>query len=82
MEQFKVEMQRVGLTMEVDREQAAMALKTWRLRSNLTQAEVAERWGMSRYTILRAECGRAISWQMAYRIFAKLTAELEREKSV
>lgn len=82
MEQIKVTMERVGLTMETDREQAAVALKTWRLRSNLTQEQVAERWGMSRYTILRAERGKPISWQMAYRVFARLTQELEKERSI
>lgn len=68
--------------MEADREEVAMALKTWRLRHDLTQEEVAQRWGMSRYTILRAERARAISWTMAYKIWARLAAELSNEQRV
>lgn len=68
-----------GLTMAADRNEVALALKTWRLRSGLTQKEVAQRWGISRYTIMAAEAARNISWEMAYRIFAKLSAELSKE---
>lgn len=79
MEQIKVEMKPQGLTMEVDKEQFALALKTWRLRQGLTQQEVGKRWGCSRYTILRAERGRAVTWEMAYRLFARLSEELRKE---
>lgn len=67
------------LKMEADKNEVALALKTWRLRAGLTQKEVASRWGMSRYTIMRAEAGRNITWEMAYRIFAKLSGELQKE---
>ena len=71
---------RVGdLKMEDDTNEVALALKTWRLRKNLSQRALAKRWGMSRYTIMRAELGRNITWEMAYRIFAKLSAELTKE---
>lgn len=71
---------RVGdLKMEADKNEVALALKTWRLRSGLTQKQVGERWGMSRYTIMRAESARNITWEMAYRIFAKLSGELTKE---
>lgn len=79
MEQIKVEMKQKGLTMEADRNEFALALKTWRLRAGLTQKEAAERFGMSRYTIIRAEQANSISWEMAYRLFAKLSAELAKE---
>lgn len=79
MEQIKVEMKREGLSMETDREQFAMALKTWRIRSGLNQRQVASNWDVSRYTIIRAEKGKSISWEMAYRLFAKLSYELEKE---
>lgn len=71
---------RVGdLKMEADKNEVALALKTWRLRKNLSQRELAQRWGMSRYTIMRAEAGKNITWEMAYRIFAKLSYELTKE---
>lgn len=80
MKQINVEMKREGLTMEADKEQFAMALKTWRLRTGLTQREVADRWNCSRYTIMRAEAARNITWEMCYRLFAKLSHELEIER--
>lgn len=71
---------RVGdLKMEADKNDVALALKTWRLRTNLTQRALAQRWDMSRYTIMRAEAARNITWEMAYRIFAKLSYELTKE---
>lgn len=79
MNQIKVEAKREGLSMKIDREDFAMALKTWRLRSGLTQAQVGQRWGCSRYTILRAESARPISWEHAYKLFARLAGELEKE---
>lgn len=82
MEKIEVKMQPQGLQMNVDKEQFALALKTWRLRQGLTQRAVGERWGCSRYTILRAESGRNITWEMAYRLFAKLSAELAKEGGI
>lgn len=82
MDQIKVEMKRDGLRMEADREEFAMALKTWRLRTNKSQDEVAHEWGCSRWTILRAERAKPISWMMAYRLFAKLAEELRKENQV
>lgn len=71
-----------GLTMECDRQEFALALKTWRLRAGLTQAAVARRWGVSRFTIMRAEAARQITWEMAYRLFNQLSHELENEVHV
>lgn len=79
MKQIKVEMKRQGLEMEINRQDFAMALKTWRLRHGLSQSQVGERWGCSRYTILRAEGAKNISWEHAYKLFAKLAGELEKE---
>lgn len=81
MEQIKVEMKPNGLAMDVDRQEFALALKTWRLRQGYTQKEVAQRWGCSRFTILRAESAREITWEMAYRLFARLSDELRKEAS-
>lgn len=68
-----------GLEMYVDRELFAMSLKTWRLRMGYTQRMVANRWRCSRYTIMRAEAGEHISWEMAYRLFTILSEELKKE---
>lgn len=79
MKQIKVEMKPVGLSMEVDKNEFALALKTWRLRQALTQNEVAQRWGCSRYTIMKAENAKTVTWEMAYRLFARLSDELRKE---
>lgn len=79
MKQIKVDAKPKGLEMEIDRQQFALALKTWRLRAGFTQRELAERWNTSRYTILRAERAHSIGWMSAYRLFAKLAKELEAE---
>lgn len=79
MEQITVKMERRGLSMVADRRQVALALKTWRLRRNITQKDLAQQWGVSRWTIIRIEKGEAVSWEMAYRIFAKLSDELAKE---
>ena len=68
-----------GLAMDVNRQEFALALKTWRLRNGLTQRQAGERFGCSRYTIIRAESGRNVTWETAYRLFAKLAHELKKE---
>lgn len=79
MEQITTTMRPKGLELEVNKEEFALALKTWRLRNNMTQGDVGKRWGCSRYTILRAEKAKKMTWEMAYRLFAKLSQELRRE---
>lgn len=70
-----------GLSVEIDRNEFALALKTWRIRQERTQQQVADEWGVSRFTIIRAEHGKPISWEMAYRLFARLADALKREKA-
>lgn len=79
MKTIKVEMKPVGLEMEIDKQQFALALKTWRLRQGLSQQAVGDIFGCSRYTIMRAEGAKNITWEQAYRLFAKLSKELEKE---
>lgn len=79
MEIIKTNFKREGVTMQTNMEEFAVALKTWRLRAGLTQQQLGDRWGTSRYTILRAEGARAITWESAYKLFAKLSYELEQE---
>lgn len=75
----EAKMERRGLQMEMDREEFAMALKTFRLRQGLTQQQLGEKWGTSRYTIMRAELAKPVTWMSAYKLFAKLAKELANE---
>ena len=79
MKKIKVEFKPVGLKMDADRNQFALALKTWRLRAGKSQQEVAEAWGSSRYTIMKCENAKPVSWPQAYKIFANLANELRKE---
>lgn len=79
MKTIKTEMKPAGLKMEVDKQEFALALKTWRLRHGYLQREVAQMFGVSRYTIMKAENAQDITWMMAYRLFAKLSKYLEGE---
>ena len=79
MEKIEVKIEQKGLDMEVDKQQFAMALKTWRLRQGLTQKQLGERWGCSRFTIIRCEQAKNLTWEMAYKMFAKLSQELKKE---
>lgn len=72
-------MERKGLEMTTDQEQFAMAIKTYRLRHNLTQAQLGKQWGVSRYTILRAERCKTVNWTTTYRLFAMLAEALRKE---
>ena len=79
MNKIRVEFKPVGLKMDADRNQFALALKTWRLRAGKSQQEVAEAWGTSRYTIMKCENAKPVSWPQAYKIFANLAAALRKE---
>lgn len=69
-----------SIRVNISAQEFALELKTWRLRQDLTQEQVGEKFGVSRYTIIRAENAQPISWEMAYRLFAKLSYELKIEK--
>ena len=68
-----------GLTIETDAIQLAMSLKTYRLRMGLTQRQLAEQWGCSRYTIMRLEATKKTTWEMMYRVFNRLNEALMKE---
>lgn len=80
MKKITAKMERQGIQMETDRETFALALKTWRLRAGKTQRQIADEWGVSRFTIIKAETAKPIAWETAYRIFAQLSKALEEEK--
>lgn len=80
LEKLLASMTRAGVNVDVDREDFAWSLKTWRVRQGLTQDMAGKRLGnVSRYTIMRAEKGTKLDVQTAYRLFAFLTRELQRE---
>ncbi len=79
MNEVQVSMKPNGLQMDVNKQEFALALKTWRLRNGLTQKKVAEMWNCSRWTIMRAEAAKNLTWEMAYKMFAKLSHELTKE---
>lgn len=68
-----------GLSVDIDRQEFALALKTYRLRVNLTQKQLAQLWGTNRYAIIKAETAKPISWELAYKLFAKLSNALRDE---
>lgn len=80
MEEMTITMKPVGTEMATDMQGLALALKTYRIRQGLTQQQLGERWGMSRYTLMAVEKARQVSWVMTYRIFNRLSEELRREK--
>ena len=82
MADVKVTIRQNGLKMEASVEDAALAVKTYRLRRGLTQKQLGDEWGMSRHTIMRVECGRKVSWEMTYKVFALLSKGLETEGKV
>lgn len=82
MEKVEVKLKPNGLEMDIDKQEFALALKTWRLRQGLTQQQVGDMWGCSRYTVLRAENAKNVTWEMAYKMFAKLSKELRKEADV
>lgn len=82
MKKIEVKMEPNGLEMDVNRQEFALALKTWRLRHGLTQKQVGYAWGVSRWTIMRAESARDLTWETAYRLFARLSQELRKEGEI
>ena len=73
-------LKRAGLTLTADRCDVAIAIKTYRLRRGITQEELADEWETSRYTIMRLEAARAVSWEMTYKIWNKLSDALYNEQ--
>lgn len=66
--------------MSVDRQAFGLAIKKYRLRHQWTQRQLGERWGLSRYTIIRAEKAQNITWESAYKLAAKLAADMAKDE--
>lgn len=70
-----------ALRYDISRNEFALTLKGWRLRNNLTQTEAGARLGgVSRFTIIRAETAKLLSWESIYKLFTRLCDELEKER--
>lgn len=70
---------RNGLKMEADVVELAWQLKTYRIRSGLTQKQLAEKWGVSRYTLIRIEGGYEVGWPTMYKVTSKLIQATREE---
>lgn len=79
IEKIHATMTRRGLVMDANAEELAMSLKTFRLRQGLTQEQLAGRWGCSRWTIIRLEQCKRVSWETTYRIYNQLVKDMTKE---
>lgn len=71
---------RKGLRLEIEREELALMLKTYRLRQDLNQEQLGKLWGCSRWTIMRLEHAKPCTWEMMYRVYNKLSMALAKEQ--
>lgn len=76
---YDMEQEQIVQELGKSREEVGRELIKWRIRAGLTQNEVAHRWGMSRYSIIRAEKGKPVSWKFTYNIMARLAQEVRKE---
>lgn len=79
MEKIVLELKRDKERLTADKEQFAIAVKTWRLRNRYTQQKAGEMMGVSRYTIMRAEACKDLTWETIYRMFAYMSEALREE---
>lgn len=63
----------------VDRQTLAREMITYRLRSGLTQKEIAAKFGVSRYSILRCETQRYLGMATLYRLSSQLARAIREE---
>lgn len=62
-----------------DREHLAWLLKTYRLRAHKSQRKLGPEWGISRYTLMRMEACKPVTWETAYKVFVKLATAMAEE---
>lgn len=67
---------------DIDKQALAQELVTWRLRSGLTQSQAGDKFGVSRYSIMRLENMRYIGIAQAYRISAALAKAIREESQL
>lgn len=67
----------VGKDLEVvDKNELALTVKQYRIAKGMTQKELGDKCGVSRYTIMRVENAQDITWMSAYKVFAKIIGEV------
>ena len=64
----------------VNKNELALIVKQYRTLKNMTQKELGDMCGVSRYTIMRVENAQDITWMSAYKVFAKIIGEVSRLK--
>lgn len=70
MKELTVTLKQEGTDLITNREDFAVAVKTWRIRHGMTQKELAAAAGISRYTIMRVEnASNETSWITMYKLF-------------
>lgn len=80
MEQITPTIQRRGLTMETDAQELAVSLKTYRVRNGYTLPQLGKMWGTSRYTLMRIEAAKHVSWTTMYKIANQLIQAIQNEQ--
>lgn len=76
---IRLTMEQHGPTYQVNQDEMALAVRTYRARNGLSQAALGNRWGLSRYTIMNVENSKKVHWITAYKIFASLAEDLKKE---
>lgn len=56
----------------VDKEVLALKVRQYRILHGMTQQALGELCGVSRFTVMRIENAQDITWESAYKVFAKL----------
>lgn len=70
MEQLVIKLERQGTDLVTNQEEFAVAVKMWRVRNGMTQQELAQKAGLSRYTIMRVEGAKRVAdWKTVYKLF-------------
>ena len=69
-EELTITLKREGTDLITNREEFAVAVKTWRVRHGMTQRQLAAAAGLSRYTVMRVEnASRETNWITIYKLF-------------
>ena len=70
VKELTIKLEHHGSDLVTNREDFAIAVKTWRVRQGMTQRELAKATGLSRFTIMRVEnASRETSWITVYKLF-------------
>lgn len=70
---------RRGSKIEINRDDLAVELKMYRCKQGLTQRQLADEWGVSRWSIIRTEAAQEVSIGLTILIYARLTECLRKQ---